>query len=86
MEDDDFFGEFNVSKKKEPVIENKPKTNGVTEWKVGDRVTHATFGEGEVVQLIDKMIIVVEFKSAGKKTLLGTHPSLQKISSKGGIA
>lgn len=89
----DFFGDgdsispFEEHKVKRPEIDvDAPKNNGITEWKVGDRCTHAKFGEGEVVEVIDGNIIVVNFVSAGKKTLLSTHPMLTKLSSKGGIA
>ena len=89
----DFFGDgdsispFEEHNVKRPEIDvDAPKNNGITEWKVGDRCTHAKFGEGEVVEVIDGNIIVVNFVSAGKKTLLSTHPMLTKLSSKGGIA
>ena len=56
------------------------KTNGVKDWKVGDRIEHVTFGKGKVVQLIDKLI-VVQFDNVqfGKKTFLGSHISIKRI-------
>ncbi len=73
-------------KKSESVIEEKKETNGVTNWHVGDRAYHEKFGEGDVVEVIDSTIIVIDFDSAGKKTLLSTHKSLSRIRSKGGQA
>ena len=59
---------------------NPSKTNGITDWKVGDRIEHATFGKGTVTQIIDKLI-VVQFDNTtfGKKTFLGSHASIRKI-------
>ena len=48
----------------------------------GDRVTHATFGEGEILSIkpmgADKLIEVV-FDSVGTKKLMGTYAKLKKI-------
>jgi DNA helicase-2/ATP-dependent DNA helicase PcrA len=71
--------------KAEPV-EAKPTTNGITDWKVGDKAHHEKFGDGVVVEIIDKNIIIVNFDQAGKKTLLATHPMLSRLVSKGGEA
>lgn len=64
----------------------KPLTNGITDWMVGDRVHHEKFGEGDVVGVPDKNIIVVNFDTCGKKTLLSTHPMITRIHRKGGVA
>ena len=52
----------------------------------GDRVSHDKFGEGVILDIIGSGIIVVLFDSGEKKTLLGTHPMLHRISKKGGEA
>ena len=75
-------------KKPEPV---KPKptpapSNGITDWSKGDRLAHDKFGEGVILDIIGSGIIVVLFDSGEKKTLLGTHPMLHRISKKGGEA
>jgi DNA helicase-2/ATP-dependent DNA helicase PcrA len=72
-------------KKQEPEVE-KPTDNGIRDWKVGDLAHHEKFGDGKVVEIIDKNIIIVEFESVGKKTLLATHPMLSRTKSKGGEA
>ena len=58
----------------------------MTDWKVGDHASHIKFGEGVVIKLQGNDIILIDFKEHGIKTLLGTHPSLTKIYSKGGQA
>ena len=63
---------------KEIVVDNTPKTNGITDWKVGDTVVHKKFGKGKVVSLQGDDIIVVEFETEGRKTLMGNHPSLSR--------
>ncbi len=60
-----------------PVISG---TNGVTSWNVGDKLEHATFGKGEVVEVIAKLIRVkFENDSIGTKTLIGSHPLIKKL-------
>ena len=71
--------------KPEPIVE-KPTDNGIRDWHVGDEAHHEKFGDGKVVEIIDKNIIIVEFQGAGKKTLLATHPMLSRVKSKGGEA
>ncbi|MCH4277380.1 MAG: UvrD-helicase domain-containing protein [Bacilli bacterium] len=71
--------------KKEPETP-KVSDNGIRDWKVGDKAHHEKFGDGIVIEVIDNNIIIVNFDSVGKKTLLGSHPMLSKASSKGGEA
>ena len=55
-------------------------SNGVTSWNVGDRIEHEKFGQGEVTQVIDKLIVVkFDDPSIGKKTFLGSHISIKKL-------
>ncbi|MCR4562258.1 MAG: UvrD-helicase domain-containing protein [Bacilli bacterium] len=70
----------------EPVAKVTPKTNGITDWAVGDKVHHEKFGDGVLVQKIDAKIIVVKFDEHGKKTLLANHPMLSRGKSEGGDA
>ena len=84
----DYFADndaLHEAPKAEPAAE-KPANNGITDWKVGDRAHHEKFGDGSVVEIIDKNIIIVNFDNAGKKTLLATHPMLSRVASKGGEA
>ncbi len=85
--DDDFF-EYKPKKKAapKPVAPAKPASNGVNNWKVGEIAHHEKFGDGVVVKIIDANIIVIDFETAGKKTLLGTHPMLSRVKSIGGEA
>ncbi len=85
--DDDFF-EYKPKKKvaPKPVTPAKPTTNGVNNWKVGEIAHHEKFGDGVVVKIIDANIIVIDFETAGKKTLLGSHPMLSRVKSIGGEA
>ena len=91
--ENDFFGDGDAimpfdekpTRKAEP-IEERPSTNGITDWKLGDVANHEKFGQGVVVEIIDANIIVVKFDTAGKKTLLATHPLLSRIRSRGGEA
>ena len=55
------------------------------DWKVGDYCHHKTFGDGEVVETHGD-IIKVNFDNLGLKSLIGTHPFLEKIENKGGKA
>jgi DNA helicase-2/ATP-dependent DNA helicase PcrA len=72
--------------KKEAPEEVKPKDNGIKDWRVGDRAHHEKFGDGTVTEIIDQNIIIVVFDTAGKKTLLASHPMLSRLVSKGGQA
>ena len=82
--DDDFdpFDEKPARKTEAPKQEN----NGITDWRVGDNVNHDKFGEGTVVEVIDESIIVVSFQTAGKKTLLSSHPMIHRLPKKGAEA
>ncbi len=49
-------------------------------WKVGDRLEHNKWGSGEVVELLNGLIIVrFDDESVGKKTLIGNYFGLKKI-------
>ncbi len=76
------------TEKSQPVEEKKeaPKTNGIEAWHVGDIAHHETFGDGKVVELISKDIIVIDFDNGGRKTLMANHPRLSRLKSKGGDA
>ncbi|MCI1245301.1 MAG: UvrD-helicase domain-containing protein [Bacilli bacterium] len=85
-----FFGDGGAispfADEKEEPEEEKPTDNGIRDWKVGEEAHHEKFGDGKVVEIIDKNIIIVDFESAGKKTLLASHPMLSRVKSKGGEA
>ena len=83
--DGDYISPFEP-KQEPPEEEAEPKNNGITDWKVGDRLHHEKFGDGVVTSLIAGNIIVVNFDNGDKKTLIGSHPMISKIASKGGQA
>ena len=63
---------------KEETFSQEVTTNGVTDWEVGDICIHQKFGKGVVVSLEGDDIIVVEFPTEGRKTLLGSHKMISK--------
>ena len=86
----DYFGDGDAispfEKKPEPKKEEKPLDNGITDWKVGDRLNHKKFGDGTVIEIVSDKIFIVNFDTQGKKTLLSSHPMITRLHSKGGIA
>ncbi len=84
--DEPAHNDFGYEKAQPKEDYSKPLTNGITDWRAGDRVHHERFGDGEVIKIIDTNIMVVRFETAGQKTLLSSHPMISKISSKGGDA
>ncbi|MCR5348859.1 MAG: UvrD-helicase domain-containing protein [Bacilli bacterium] len=86
-----FFGDgdaIDPFEEKKPTKEEKekPTTNGISDWRIGDLVRHEKFGDGVVVEIIDASIIVVSFKESGKKTLLSSHPMLSRLPKPGAEA
>lgn len=71
---DDFYSDI------KPKEEEKPKTNGITDWQIGDELTHEVFGKGVVVKVIDDTMIEVNFDNHGRKTLLSNHPKIHRES------
>ena len=77
--DDDPYRVFDDRPKPKPVVvDTTPRTNGITDWQVGDVVIHKKFGKGKVISLEGDNIIKVEFENEGIKTLMGNHPSLSR--------
>ena len=69
-----------VKKKEEKIVNDSRLTNGVSSWKIGDRLEHEKFGQGEVTQVINQLIVVkFDDPSFGKKTFLGSHISIKKL-------
>ena len=63
----------------EPVRQDfEEKTNGVTDWKVGDTVIHRKLGKGTVIALNGDDIIEVDFDEQGIKKILANHPAVKK--------
>ena len=68
-----------------PKVEEKKYITKETEtidWKIGDILSHDSFGQGKVVAL-DGNLIIVDFEYHGRKTMVGNHIKL-KLIKKGG--
>lgn len=82
---DSFF-----EKKKQTIqaapIEEKPTTNGVTFWRVGDRINHKKFGDGTVSKILNEETFEIDFDDGSHRTMMSSHPSISRISSNGGKA
>ena len=74
------------SAKPTPAQKPAPATNGIQDWKVGDYVEHGKFGKGKVIEIISDKIIRIDFETEGIKTLLSSHPMLNRMKSEGGDA
>jgi DNA helicase II / ATP-dependent DNA helicase PcrA len=59
--------------------EPKVKESDIHDWIIGDKIMHNVFGLGEVIEVIDNMIIEVDFDSCGKKKLIANHPAIKRI-------
>ena len=62
---------------------NANESNGIKDWKVGDRAEHTKFGQGTIASVIpsgDKQLVVIQFDNPefGKKTFMGTHMSIKR--------
>ena len=58
---------------------NHPLTNGITDWKIGDLVSHDLFGEGCVINIIDDYILEIDFDVSGRKNIISSHWTLKRI-------
>ena len=63
-------------------VQSSADRAAVQSLEIGDRVTHATFGQGEILSVkpmgADKLIEVV-FDSVGTKKLMGTYAKLKRV-------
>ena len=62
----------------ESQMEDKPTTNGITDWSVGDEVQHEKFGYGVILKIIDNTMVIIDFAQYGNKTILSSHPKLKR--------
>ncbi|MGN1295300.1 MAG: ATP-dependent helicase [Bacilli bacterium] len=71
---------YNKPKPIAPPYKGASTTNGVSSWKIGDRLEHNKFGKGTVIGTMDKLIIVqFDDSEFGKRSLLGSHISIKKL-------
>lgn len=75
-----FMYDFGFSSKAEPEL--KPRLSS-SEIAPGDRVVHAKFGSGVVVEVGSAGRVVINFDEGGEKTLLLDYAPLKKISGGG---
>jgi DNA helicase-2/ATP-dependent DNA helicase PcrA len=62
----------------------KAKFANISDWVIGDKIMHTTFGLGSVTQVIDNNIIEADFESCGKKKLIANHPAIKRIEHQSG--
>jgi len=77
-----FASSYKKTEPKKPAIQNdKPLTNGVKSWSVGDLLEHEQFGIGKVQKVISDKLIEVRFENSeyGIKTLLASHYKIKKL-------
>ena len=65
-----------------PIILNPTMSASPTNWKIGDRLRHVTFGYGTVIG-VESSTISVRFDDGNIKKLLGAHASITKITGDG---
>ena len=77
---DDTFDDLSRYEKIMQELElNHPLTNGITDWKIGDLVSHDLYGEGRVINIIDEYILEIDFDVSGRKKLVSSHWTLKRI-------
>ena len=54
-------------------------SNGIIDWKVGDKIYHLKFGSGIVTKVEDNNILEVKFDSGEFKTVIGSHHMISRI-------
>ncbi|OYD26870.1 DNA helicase-2/ATP-dependent DNA helicase PcrA [Mycoplasma testudineum] len=52
------------------------------EWVIGDHVSHRSFGEGEVIDIINNEELFIKFQKHGIKSIKKTHESIRRVSSR----
>ena len=77
---DDTFDDLSKYEKiMQEFVPNHPLTNGVTDWKIGDLVSHNLYGEGRVINIIDDYILEIDFDVSGRKKIVSSHWTLKRI-------
>lgn len=84
-----FVGELGIVDKKKPpvygskvkdIVEKALQETFESGFKVGDKVCHARFGEGEIVNISDDGLVAdIDFEDFGKKSLMLNLASLEKV-------
>ena len=55
------------------------ESNGISDWKVGDLVTHSVFGKGAVVKINGEYLDIAFSLPHGIRTIMKNHQALQKL-------
>lgn len=74
--DDEFYYEDELDDEYE---DSSTISNGITDWKVGDKIHHLKFGSGIVTKVEDNNILEVKFDSGEFKTVIGSHYMISRI-------
>ena len=74
--DDEFYYEDELDDEEEY---SSTVSNGITDWKVGNKLYHLKFGSGIVTKVEDNNILEVKFDSGEFKTVIGSHCMISKI-------
>lgn len=74
--DDEFYYEDKLDGEDEDSL---TVSNGITDWKVGDKIHHLKFGSGIVTKVEDNNILEVKFDNGEFKTVIGSHYMISRI-------
>ena len=77
--DDTFDDLARYEKIMQEIEPDHPLTNGITDWKIGDLVSHDLYGEGRVINIIDEYILEIDFDVSGRKKIVSSHWTLKRI-------
>lgn len=78
----EFVSGINLGRRQKVAAKRSPKSKQQSNWKVGDRVVHNTFGVGEVTHLFgteNKMSLAVKFVSGGQKIIDPKVAPMQRV-------
>jgi DNA helicase-2/ATP-dependent DNA helicase PcrA len=78
----EFVSGVNLGRRQKVAKTRSPKSKQQSNWKVGDRVVHNTFGVGEVTHLFgtdNKMSLAVKFVSGGQKIIDPKVAPMQRV-------
>lgn len=66
---------------KKEVVAQPVQSNGVTDWKVNDKLIHDQYGIGTVIEVISNKLIKIKFDDPqyGEKTMLSTHIKIKRL-------
>ena len=75
---DEFYFDFNSIKKNEENIKEEIASNGITDWKINDKLIHERFGKGVIIEVLEENIILVKFDDYGLKKMIANHIMIKR--------